>query len=460
MKYIFIFLLLLSTSVWAQDAYTDSLNTALKLARDDSSRSLLLAEIAKNYYYSRPDTALILAQNGIALAREAGYPKGVAEGLNVLCRIFALTGNYPQSLENGLEALKIFERIDDKIGIISTEINIGNVYNEIGDLRTSLEYFFKAKAIAEAVQDTRGLAIILLNAGDSYEKLNMLDSARFYTEQAKQLTDRYNFIDFRSLALNNLGNIYSKMDKKPIAMDYYRQSIHEFKLLNDFDGICESTIGLARIFLRLGRSDSALFYAHKSLFAAREGGFTNRLLNASIFLSNKYKAMGNIDSAFHYQELTIAAKDSLFNQEKSKQVQTLRFEEVRRVQEKEALAREAAFERKKNIQMAGIGAFIPVFFGILLFVSRKRVSPKTIEFFGLLGLLLLFEFITLYMHPRIEEFTHHTPVLTLLILVAMAALLVPSHHKLEHWVKEKLAHRKHPEEQVKPERDVVIEEKP
>ncbi len=57
---------------------------------------------------------------------------------------------------------------------------------------------------------------------------------------------------------------------------------------------------------------------------------------------------------------------------------------------------------------------------------------------GLLALLMLFEFIAMVIHPYIEEWTHDIPVLMLLVLVAVASLLVPLHHKLEHWVKEKV----------------------
>jgi hypothetical protein len=61
--------------------------------------------------------------------------------------------------------------------------------------------------------------------------------------------------------------------------------------------------------------------------------------------------------------------------------------------------------------------------------------------FGLIVLLLLFEFVSLYIHPFIEKWTHHTPVFMMIILVSIAALLVPLHHKMEKWVKEKLAHK-------------------
>jgi hypothetical protein len=50
----------------------------------------------------------------------------------------------------------------------------------------------------------------------------------------------------------------------------------------------------------------------------------------------------------------------------------------------------------------------------------------------------MFEFIAMLMHPYIEEWTHHSPVFMLLILVTIASILVPMHHKLEELMKSKL----------------------
>jgi len=58
-----------------------------------------------------------------------------------------------------------------------------------------------------------------------------------------------------------------------------------------------------------------------------------------------------------------------------------------------------------------------------------------------IALLLLFEFISLFIHPYISQWEHNNPVLMLLTLVAIAAVMVPLHHKLENVVKEKWAHK-------------------
>ena len=64
-----------------------------------------------------------------------------------------------------------------------------------------------------------------------------------------------------------------------------------------------------------------------------------------------------------------------------------------------------------------------------------------IEFFGVIALLIVFEFLNLLLHPFLESITHHSPVLMLLALVCIAAVLVPFHHRAEKWSTNKLVEK-------------------
>jgi len=139
----------------------------------------------------------------------------------------------------------------------------------------------------------------------------------------------------------------------------------------------------------------------------------------------------------------VAAKDSMFNAERIKQVQTLSFNEAARQEEISEEKHREAEERIINLQLIGIALFIPFFFLALLLLSKSRTHRKVIEFMSVISLLLVFEFITLFIHPFVQHISNHLPVLELMIMVVLAAILVPLHHKLTHWLREKLAHISH-----------------
>ena len=52
----------------------------------------------------------------------------------------------------------------------------------------------------------------------------------------------------------------------------------------------------------------------------------------------------------------------------------------------------------------------------------------------MLGLLAVFEFINLFIHPYLAHVTNDSPVLMLCVLIAIGALLIPLHHKLKKWI--------------------------
>ncbi|MHB1177819.1 MAG: hypothetical protein ACYCZO_05750 [Daejeonella sp.] len=92
-------------------------------------------------------------------------------------------------------------------------------------------------------------------------------------------------------------------------------------------------------------------------------------------------------------------------------------------------------ERSHNLQYAAIAIALITFLIFFLILSRSIiVKTKFIEFFGVLGLLAVFEFINLFIHPYLAHITNDSPVLMLLILIVIGAMLVPLHHKLEQWM--------------------------
>lgn len=418
----------------------DSLRQVLSASIRDTTRVNTLNELALYYLYSKPDSCLALAQTGIALARQAGFEKGEASGLNIMGNIFWVTGDYAKSLDYNLQALKEFEKLHYPEGLERAYNSVGITYAEQGDFIKAIPYFHKTKANSSPPEISDLVIVALINLGDTFEKLNQLDSARIYTNQAYELALRWHnkYPGIVGIALNNLGNIHSKMHQDRIALEYYHMSLAELTGNKDIDGVCETTMGMAQIFKRGGLQDSAFFYSRLSLAEGNKGGFTRRVLNASSFLSDYFKSLNKVDSAYHYQQITIMAKDSLFSQEKVKALQNLTFQEQIRQQEIKEADRKADEERKANIQMMGIGTFITFFFVLLFVFSKRDANRKAVRFLGLLGLLLLFEFISLFLHPYIAEWTHHIPILMLVILVGIASVLVPLHHRLQEAVKTKL----------------------
>jgi hypothetical protein len=158
-------------------------------------------------------------------------------------------------------------------------------------------------------------------------------------------------------------------------------------------------------------------------------------LEATDLLEKAYHAANRPDSAYLSLKEHSLLQDSLVNAEALSKVESMRFSEQLKDKEEERIRAEEATERSRNIQF-GIIALIVITLAIFLLVFSRTavVGAKAIKNLSLIALLLFFEFINLLVHPVLGEITHHSPLLMLLCMAAIAGLLIPLHHRMEHLI--------------------------
>jgi tetratricopeptide (TPR) repeat protein len=427
----------MSIAAYAQKNNISSLKTQIASHTSDTAGVELLRKLSRQIQSTRPDSALIYAQQGLDLARKLSYSKGEADCMDRLGVVLWKNGKYDRALAFLLGSLKLRETIKDRLGVLMSLNDIGIVYSDQLDNVEALHYHFKAKAAAEALHDNRRLSIVLANIGNCYIKLNKIDSALSFEMQAYTIQHTLNDLSALSNTLSILGDINYKMGHNALALDYYRLSVTYAIKNDDQSGLADTYNSTAQLYKQTGVTDSSIYYAEHALNAAKAAMYPEGIYHASSLLTDIYRGK-NEHLELTYLKTALTAKDSMFNAEKIKQVQTLSFNEAARQVE---IAEEKHHEEEAriiNLQMIGIVIFIPFFFLVLLLLSKSHTHPKVIEFMGVISLLLVFEFITLFIHPFVQRISNHLPVLELVILVVLAAILVPMHHKLTHWMREKL----------------------
>ncbi len=443
-----ILLLLISLSSYLGHAQSleherDSLKLSLQNEKNDTSRVLTLANLSFVYFESNPDTAMIMALQALQLSRKIGFAKGEAAGLNRISNAYGVIGgNEPKQMELLLQALKLNEKINNLDGLHRNNNNIGVLYRRQEDNRQAIEYFLKAKAFAEKAGNKKAISTALVNIGESYFKLRQFDSALAYVQQGHNIASEIGDPRMVGNSLRIMGEINAGKDQPKLAIEYYRLSFPPLLSTENYLSLSESFLGIAKSFEKSGQMDSALYYANQSYLISKEKRFTVGVRDVGRFLSLFYRNRGNPDSAFFYQDITKAANDSLFNEQKTHRFQSLAFEEKIRQADLAAEELKAKEERKNNLQYAGIAVGLILFVIIFLLLSHSIiVNQKIIQSLGIVSLLLVFEFINLFIHPYLAHATNHSPLLMLLVLVCIAALLVPAHHRLEKWISHRLVEK-------------------
>jgi hypothetical protein len=238
-----------------------------------------------------------------------------------------------------------------------------------------------------------------------------------------------------------LGSIQAKLNNSTLALSYLKLSLEEGYKIKSPKYINISYTAIAEYFQRAGQKDSAIAYSLKAIAAVKNSSFETMVIKPAKLLTDIYRNV-NVDSAFKYSEMYKTAKDSVFSIKAIQQTQLMTFEEDARQQETGVVKAKEEEQRKQNIQYAVMALVIITFIILFLVLSRSFITnTRLIEFFGVIALLIVFEFLNLLLHPLLENITHHTPVFMLLALVCIASLLVPMHHRIEKWATRKLVEK-------------------
>lgn len=440
---------IITINAYSQKAKADSLARLLSTEQEDTNRVTLMWRLASASSVYDPDTALSLSFQSLSLARKIHYIEGESRATGILANTFIRIGNYPKALELNIEKLKIEEKRSNPENLASVLMNIGIVYVMQEEYSKALEYYAKADSVIRKYNVEKLKYNIALNTGDAYDRLNNSDSAFIYYNHSLEIAKAGGDPDNIGISMTGLGHIFRKMGNNLESLLHYQTGIRYLREAHDDETLCEASLGLAKLYEQINKFDSAGHYGNLSLSIAKADGFLSKELDAAQFLTDHYKKIRDIDSAFSFVNYVRGLNDSVNSKDKIRESQIISSNEQFRQLE---IEEEKGIERKKRfqqLQMLLIAIFIPGFFLVTLLLSRVNVPIKLIRLLGVLSLLFLFEYLTLLLHPTVAALTHHTPVYEILIFVALAAVLIPAHHRLEHWMIHKLIHSRSHHKTVK-----------
>ncbi len=392
-------LCLLCINCFSQQVSIDSLKKVLLNTKGDTSRANILYDISNLYRAFDYDSALHYAMLSLQLSKRK-FPKGEMRAYAAAGVALRYSGNYTTAIEFFLKGLQLAEkyRLPEEIFLCYQGLSTTN--KDMGDYKQALEY--GKKAMEYESYSKIGKMVVSGNFGDLYERMNQMDSALYYAnnsyeEAMKQPDASYG----KAFTLETLGNIEEKLGNHQLAIAYLALSVKNAIAGNVKRELAEACTSLSKIYLRNNEPDSAYRYA--SFVISNDPGFFYKLgiANASELLEQYFEKKRILDSALFYNKLAASTRDKILSEEKIRQVQNLQFNEKIRQQEIAATKAKEKEERAHDLQLISIALFITLFISGVIVLRRSRISPKWIEFLGILALLLLFEFIILLLHPFI-----------------------------------------------------------
>ncbi len=338
--------------------HVDKLKKELEIAKEDSSKALIMTQLAEAYRDQNTDTSFYYSQKALELSRQIHYPIGEAKALLALSYYFFNKGNLARALEYGLKALDIANTQGLKYDQAFAMIRIGNVYMNMGDYREALHYFHQTQQLTKNSKDSFFYAVTFWRAAFAYQGLNMPDSAFLYAKIAEDTATRMKNWFILGGISSILGNAYAKKGNDQMALHYFHMDKGPYGKAN-----------LAAFYKARGLNDSARHYARQ----AYDYAINNRVKTAEMIAANLLSSLyeeNDPRTALHFQKIAMAAKDSLYGAEQAVAVKTLAFEEKER--QNEIQMAQLAYRNKVKFYTLLSGIALVVIVALLLLRNNRN----------------------------------------------------------------------------------------
>jgi hypothetical protein len=166
------------------------------------------------------------------------------------------------------------------------------------------------------------------------------------------------------------------MNNTSMALSLFRKAASLAYSQNVIKDVIDSYNGMSEVFKTTKQADSIVYYAYKVMELSKASNYKRGALEASRLLSEMYEKEGNTDSAFRYYKYMMATKDTLFNQEKLQQIQSITFKEELKEQENRRKILEQQAEYRNKIKTNAILGFSFTFLIIILILWRNNRQKR------------------------------------------------------------------------------------
>lgn len=298
----------------------------------DSVRINELLEKAAKYSDARNDSALFCANEAVRQAEKAGLVSKISIGLQKKGHYFVIKEDYGAANSCFINALKIEEKLANEKRIADLNDELGGIYFYQEIFPKSLEYYQKSLDIYRKLNDTLSQAKTLNHIGSLYnsheycekrtpEQLQTdYNTALEYYQQSLTLVKKKDFQDGIVLSWVSIGNVYRRMGQPEKALSYVLNALDYYRHKNDKENISGTLYTLGLVYNRLMKYDLAL----TSLNESKEINLKYRYLDGIQFLYSQiaqtYVNKKDYKNAYDYYLKYMIIRDSVYNNEKSKQI--------------------------------------------------------------------------------------------------------------------------------------------
>ncbi len=378
---------------------TDSLLTLAGKATTDSAKVELLAQASESIHN---DERLITITRQVLELCEKNIPTAKGSLLKYFKRERAVaTHGYGVGMENSgkieealkyyFKAIKLHEENGSTASVANCYNSLGNFYNSQQEYPSAEKFYAKSIGLYASLGDSAEIGHVLCSVAALQYNLGDKPKALRTLKLSERLLRKYKSDDILISALSNIGAIYQTMDKPDSAILYHHAALQVNEKIGDKSGQVISYANIAGCYLKKKDPEKALNYALTAHTKALELGFPELVKRTSSVLYKINQEKGNFKEALTYYKLLIQMRDSISNEENTKNAvkaeMNYEFEKKEAAAKLEQEKKEAVAEAEKKKQgiillaISGFGLLVLAFaiFAYRSFLQKKKANVAISE---------------------------------------------------------------------------------
>ncbi|WP_297335064.1 tetratricopeptide repeat-containing sensor histidine kinase [Algoriphagus sp.] len=367
----------------------DSLKNELKQVNEPKIQAELYYQLARAIYGSDQNSAIAYSDSALVIALENNLTKLQGNALNIRGVAFLIKSEFDSAMKSHLQALEIREQIRDTVGLLESQLNIGNILYRRGNAREAAERYRTALYYARISENQRGQGLLFNNLGSYFRDLwaetkarTDLDSAQYYLTEA--LSIKSSMRDFRGSinTLSQLAQLAREEGDFSKAKEFLSDALEISDGLQDQELQISLLSELVDFNLELGNNHQALAYAKKAMEIAEEMNSNFQIASVSGLLAKAYEEKGDFPNALRFFKKKLETIQEL-NSDRNKQITEdllIKYESEKKEIENQALLEEQKYLdlslQRKNELLLAAGIILLGLIGVWAF---QRIKNKQLQ---------------------------------------------------------------------------------
>jgi tetratricopeptide (TPR) repeat protein/DNA-binding CsgD family transcriptional regulator len=313
---------------------------------------------------------------------------GLAIAYDLMGQIHMFKGNHNIALKHNLEALRYFEEINEPLRKADALNHVAAIESYLENHDKSISYNKEACRIYQEYNDKLFAANAMNDIGNAYFYLEAYDSAITYLELSLVLSKEMNSSDLIGTTTNNLGKVYARKGVSQKAISLLSEALQIHDKNSSKSKIIESLNDLGIVHNQIDLPENAILYFNRAINMAEEIESKESLKIGYYNRSESYEELHNYAQALEDFKVYKTIEDSIFNTDKSQQIEELRaiYETDRKEKEIAIQKNEIALLKQKEkintLQRALLGGGLgltTLILGLGFYALRQKIKRNHLE---------------------------------------------------------------------------------